>query len=971
MKNSHFLKTAALLALAAGCLFTAPARAAAPVGFGGLTFIPFGSAAVSVTNLLAGGSLPGAPAHEAVALTGLNLGSSNGVIIRMPGVSEFGAEMTPLALPVGSVFRLGLRGTNGQVLGVVTFTGPSGTASPAIGFDPDFSAVGAVSRTVELHCRDCDTPAYPITVPGASGGGLTVAPTMGVPVQITGFSARMTRATGASKIIMSIGLRDEGDVVYAANNPPIRECLDDLSLQIPVVDGLPALGEVELTVVAIGTPRILFPGFKVGDGVLRSGPSSVVPGGLRLAWEGTGLLESSINVTGPWSPLSSPPGSFDMAVAAPRLFLQVRELLPDVCRHDLALNNTTASPLLRRVRVVAGNAGTRLVMATPAPGWAQILATPTNITWMPIGGGTIPAGAPLPGSFAIWVQANPAPDKHVLLEWLDAATNVLCRQKLAVPCAAGQEPYQPVDPPAGPPISSVPCDCVSGVVVADPDSLEQADPDYEAEIGTPVQLSRTRFKFPNLSTVEPAGIRLHSTWTVTRRNNLQEDEVLAVPFTLDASGNPTYDFPGPGLYTIYLRCEGTNCLGNDFDVAWKTVTVSDLRADLMWAQQYCDPLRINFTDVSVSDAGIMAWEWKVYSNNGNTLLATYTSQNCSHLFAQYPTAAQQSRVSLTVTDASGNTAQTNLDFYFDNACRAEFDWSYSACGNTLPVRVQFLNKSAGQCPTALWNFGDGGTSTQFGPSHDFATWGQHTVSLTMTDNNGQSCFTTQIINLQPNSVKLDYERCPDGYVYYETDAANPQWSFASGSPSTSTNGSQRVHYGAPGNYQVILVTSNSNHAVCRQTNVVQVASVTCCVRNDRKNDVFDFSTGGRDYRLQSKFIQVNALGLHYLRGKTKLKKKSPNGVYRAAKADAISVEWTGDVYLASASGHCDCVTPWHEDALKLVANRNKAKEIEYVGGGFPGSKFRTHVSSLNSTHKVTVNGVTQIRTLTLGHDCPQ
>ena len=435
MKNS-LLRAVAVVTLAAGLAIAPRSFAAMPVNFGGLTFTPFGQAEVSVTNLLPGSSMPGAASHEAVALTRLNVGSSNGVVIRMPGVSELGADMTPLTFPAGSMFRVQLRGTNGLELGAVTFTGPNGTANPTMTFSSDFSGIGAASRIVELHCRNCATPACPVTVPGASGGSFAVAALSNVPVQIVGFRAQMTRGSGSTAVGLGIVFRDESEFAYSGG-PIIREDHDELSITVVVPGDLPSLGQVELTAVAIGAPGILFPGFRVGNGLLARAPSSLFPGGLRLSWEGTGLLESSTNIAGPWSPLSTPLGTFETAVAAPRLFLQVREQLPGCCRHDLVLTNL-APVTLRAARVIAGNAGTRLVMATPTVGWTQVLTTTTNVTWVAIGG-TVPLGAPLTGSLAIWVQKNPSPDKHVFLEWLDAMTNVVSRRRLELPCFTGQE----------------------------------------------------------------------------------------------------------------------------------------------------------------------------------------------------------------------------------------------------------------------------------------------------------------------------------------------------------------------------------------------------------------------------------------------------------------------------------------------------------------------------------------------------
>ena len=415
----------------AGLALAPHLSAAAPVSFGGLTFTPFGQAEVNVTNLLPASSTPGAPAHNTVMITRLNVGSSNGVVIRMPGVSMFRADMTPVGVSTGGTFRVRLRGTNGLELGAVTFTGPSGTASPAIGFDPDFSSIGATGRIVELHCRRCATAPCPISVPDASGGGFTVAAISNVPVQIVGFSARLERGGGSTTVLLGVELRETSDMAYSRRG--VREDHDEMTLSAVVPVDLPAVGSVELTALALGTSGILLPGLKAGNGLLAHGPSSQITGGLRLAWEGTGRLESSTNSTGSWSPVSTPQGTFETPFAGSRLFLQVHEQTSGSCRLDVVVSNAAPTVTLRAVRVVPGNAGTRIVAAVPTVGWTQPLSTPTNVTWLPIGG-TVPVGAPLPGSLGVWFQQNPAPGKHVFLEYLDAMTNVVSRQRLTVPC---------------------------------------------------------------------------------------------------------------------------------------------------------------------------------------------------------------------------------------------------------------------------------------------------------------------------------------------------------------------------------------------------------------------------------------------------------------------------------------------------------------------------------------------------------
>ncbi|MFB0923946.1 MAG: PKD domain-containing protein, partial [Vicingaceae bacterium] len=61
-----------------------------------------------------------------------------------------------------------------------------------------------------------------------------------------------------------------------------------------------------------------------------------------------------------------------------------------------------------------------------------------------------------------------------------------------------------------------------------------------------------------------------------------------------------------------------------------------------------------------------------------------------------------------------------------------------------PLDVQFLNFSV-YGDTYLWDFGDGGTSTQFSPSYIYYNPGVYTVTLTVNGDGGQDVQTQQLI----------------------------------------------------------------------------------------------------------------------------------------------------------------------------------------------------------------------------------
>ncbi|MFZ1497724.1 MAG: PKD domain-containing protein, partial [Saprospiraceae bacterium] len=83
---------------------------------------------------------------------------------------------------------------------------------------------------------------------------------------------------------------------------------------------------------------------------------------------------------------------------------------------------------------------------------------------------------------------------------------------------------------------------------------------------------------------------------------------------------------------------------------------------------------------------------------------------------------------------------------------------------TSPLTVQFTNTSSdpeGGALTYLWNFGDGTTtSTATNPSHIFTTAGTYNVTLTVTDNTGQTAIknlSISVNNTPPNIAALSID----------------------------------------------------------------------------------------------------------------------------------------------------------------------------------------------------------------------
>ena len=120
---------------------------------------------------------------------------------------------------------------------------------------------------------------------------------------------------------------------------------------------------------------------------------------------------------------------------------------------------------------------------------------------------------------------------------------------------------------------------------------------------------------------------------------------------------------------------------------------------------------------------------------------------------------------------------------------AEFEGPASGC---KPLSVQFTNNSL-YGDTYLWDFGDGGFSTQFEPNYTFYTAGVYTVSLTVVGQGGQDIETKQFIievyetpnaffSVTPTKVFIPNE--PIFLFNLSTFASSYLWDFGDGNSST-------------------------------------------------------------------------------------------------------------------------------------------------------------------------------------------
>jgi len=215
------------------------------------------------------------------------------------------------------------------------------------------------------------------------------------------------------------------------------------------------------------------------------------------------------------------------------------------------------------------------------------------------------------------------------------------------------------------------------------------------------------------------------------------------------------------------------------------------------------PLAVRFTDTSAGNP--TAWLWDFGDG------ATSTEQHPVHTY----TAAGTYTVNLTVENPFGANYTVRSDYIVVGELPlADFD-AYPTSG-IAPLTVQFTDRSSGARSTWNWTFGDGSTSTEQHPTHEYASAGDYTVSLRIANAWGENTTvkndyihvgTLPVANF---SASVTAGTAPLTVRFTDTSTGEVtawSWEFGDGAVSTEQN---PIHtYTTAGVYTVRLNASNT------------------------------------------------------------------------------------------------------------------------------------------------------------------
>lgn len=138
--------------------------------------------------------------------------------------------------------------------------------------------------------------------------------------------------------------------------------------------------------------------------------------------------------------------------------------------------------------------------------------------------------------------------------------------------------------------------------------------------------------------------------------------------------------------------------------------------------------------------------------------------------------------------------------------------NFSFVNNMLEVTFSNLSQNAN---TAIWNFGDGNSTTDLNPIHTYTQTGTYNVQLIISNDCGIDTFNQSLFVevVEANFQLEEAGGCAPHTVNFQNNSLGTiddfLWTFAGGNPSTSTDENPQVIYDTPGLFDVQLEVSGA------------------------------------------------------------------------------------------------------------------------------------------------------------------
>ncbi|MFP4058922.1 MAG: PKD domain-containing protein [Bacteroidales bacterium] len=269
--------------------------------------------------------------------------------------------------------------------------------------------------------------------------------------------------------------------------------------------------------------------------------------------------------------------------------------------------------------------------------------------------------------------------------------------------------------------------------------------------------------------------------------------------------DPVHVYSNPGLYKVGLTV--SNADGNCMDYIEEEIQVGTIECSADF-DYYVDSAKniAYFTGKTMGESTRYFWRF----GDGSVS----TKPNPVHKFA----AAGFYTVSLnTINDVNGcMDSYSSVVLIGSQGIDCEAEFIYQSVDSTRTIK--FFDKSVGDELTYLWNFGDGYTSTDVNPSHQYGVGGYYNVCLTVYNSSGiqnSTCKNVQVALDETRNCLAEFIFVTDSLtrevVFTDKSLGEPDswtWNFDDNNTSVEQN---PIHaYADTGIYTVHMQITNTS-----------------------------------------------------------------------------------------------------------------------------------------------------------------
>jgi PKD repeat protein len=258
------------------------------------------------------------------------------------------------------------------------------------------------------------------------------------------------------------------------------------------------------------------------------------------------------------------------------------------------------------------------------------------------------------------------------------------------------------------------------------------------------------------------------------------------------------------------------------------------------------------------------------------------------------------------------------------------DFSFSSLGNG---EYQFSNNSQ-SADSYLWDFGDGETSSESSPVHQYANFGDYTVTLTATNACGSVTLTKMIAVQTPPSAAFHFDS-PGGCFpltvqFFNESSVNSEgfeWHFEGGTPAVSYEANPVIVFEEGGIFDVILIAHNVAGAdTLVKTDLIVVDNVPAV----------NFSAAVNDLTVTfANLSQQAAYGYYWDFGDGNT----------SVEVSPVHTYATGGFYTVTLTAENECGQATYTQSVATGAYPNAAFEAQFFGGCAPLTVAFTNLST--------------------------